>query len=167
MIPTIANECSQFITESTGRYVVKNLPKKYQGFSKVKVRVGKTKDKISENFNIAFKDRSYKIHERAIFAYTNINLLTNENDKEPFYIFPIDGYKILYNPEVKNLQTAYESIEIDNDLMTDVLSMSYDSGELSEVISHQCEIIFYSIPYYYAIRSSLVDDYHAFFTNNE
>jgi hypothetical protein len=168
MIPTISNECSQFLTESNGNYLVKQLPSAYQGFSKVKVRLGKNKKGFVENFNRAFEDRRPSLHQRAIFAHANINLLQETQERtEPFYIFPIDGYSIMFNPAVTDSSTdytEYEKLHIDGDIVSDQLKMSYQSGSLSEALRSNCEIIIYGIPYYYALRSSLIEDYALFFT---
>jgi hypothetical protein len=167
MIPTIANECSQFISESDGKYLVKNLPVSYQGFSKVKVRFKKQTTDFIENFNEAFKNKSHDLHQRAIFAYTDISLLTENRQQEPFYIFPINGYKVLFNPLVQNSENdfqSYEDLSIDGDIITDQLKISYEAGSLCEAMDSNCEVVLYGIKYYYAIRSSLISDYKLFFS---
>lgn len=166
MIPTIASECSQFISESDGKCLVKNLPHAYQGFSKVKVRLKRQKTDFIENFNEAFKTKSHDLHQRAIFAYTNVEILSEESGYEPFYIFPINGYRIIFNPLVQNSQNdykAYEKLSIDGDMVADQLKLSYEAGSLTEALSAKCEIVIYGVPYYYAIRSSLIEDYKLFF----
>lgn len=166
MIPTIAKECSRFITESNGRYLVKNLPRNYLGFSKVKVRFKKQTTDFIESFNEAFKSKSHDLHQRAIFTYSDIEALDNDPDAEPFFVFPTDNYKIIFNPLVENSQNDYESYEklsIQSDMVTDQLKLSYNSGSLMEAMEARCEIVIYGIPYYYAIRSSLIEDYKLFF----
>lgn len=162
MLPTIVNECSQFLTESDGNYIIKNLPRTHQGFAKIKVRLGKRKTKFTESFNRAFETTKHDLHHRAIFAYTNDSLLQEDSNLEPFFIFPINGYEFIYNPMVCNSSEDYSKINMSSDLITDLLKLSYQTGTLSEALQFKCEIVFYGIPYYYAIRQSLIEDYHNF-----
>lgn len=170
MIPTISNECSQFLRESEGRYLIKNLPCKYEGFARVKVRVSKGKTKFTESFNSAFENKKYHLHQRSIFAYTDYSILTEMSapNKEPFYVFPIDGYEVLFNPVVQSIRTDYkefEQLHIDGRLVEDQLKMSYKAGTLREAIDSHCEVIIYGISHYYALRASLVEDYATFFND--
>lgn len=168
MIPTISNECSQFLKESNGQYLVKNLPKKYQGFAKVKVRLRKQKTGFGENLNKAFEDEKSHLHQRSVFAYTDTSMLSDTPDTEPFYIFPIDGYSVMFNPVIKDAEkdyNQYNELKIDNEIISDQLKISYQTGSISEAINSSCEIIIYGIPYYYALRVSLVEDYNLFFNN--
>ena len=158
MIPTIAKECSEFLETCNNNLIVKNLPSKYQGFAKVKVRFGKSKNEFSKTFDEAFKENKYELHKSAIFAYTDINILPTETDLEPFYIFPINGYKFIYNPTVRNSLNEFSSLNINEDLITDLLKVSYKNDSLTEAFKNKCEIILYNIPYYYAIRTSILDD---------
>ena len=89
---------------------------------------------------------------------------------EPFYVFPIDGYKILFNPVVQNSQTdykQYDTLDIDDQLVTDQLRLSYRTGTLHEATALNCEVIVYGISHYYALRASLIEDYKLFFNNTE
>jgi hypothetical protein len=49
-------------------------------------------------------------------------------------------------------------------IITDVMKYTYTSSNLVEGISAKAEIIFYNIPYYYAVRSSLYPDYNTLIT---
>lgn len=164
MLPTIETECSEFLDASHGHYIVKNLPMRHQGFTKVKVRLGKSRTDFSENFNKAFEDTRHGLHESAIFGYTDPELLHSTSDMESFYIFPINGFKFLYNPVVSDSTEDYTNMGLSGDLITDLLQMSYQTGTLSEAMKSKCEIIFYGIPYYYALRRSIVEDYASFIT---
>lgn len=166
MIPTLREECFEFLNESNGNYLVKNLPKKYQGFARVKVRLGRTKNQFEENFNQAFESRKKRLHQSGIFAYPDITWLEPQSEAEPFYIFPINGYQLIFNPVVKNSKNDYDFVDdmhISQQIITDQLQISYQSGTLLEAMEHKCEIIIYGIPYYYAIRATLIDDYKQFF----
>lgn len=173
MIPTISKECAQFLQESNGQCLIKKLPVKYQGFARVKVRLSKGKTEFTENFNRAFQTKTHELHQRSIFAYTDMEVVLESIDSpkmEPFYIFPVDGYKVLFNPAVQNSQTDYgdyDQLHIDGQLVTDQLKLSYKAGTLKEATESNCEVIIYGIPYYYAFRASLIEDYNLFFNNTE
>lgn len=162
MLPTIEKECSEFLDASHGHYIVKNLPMRHQGFAKVKVRLGKSKTDFSDNFNKAFEGKRHGLHESAIFGYTDPQLLQPATDVESFYIFPVNGFKFLYNPVVGDSNGDYTSMGLSGDLITDLLQMSYRTGTLSEAMKSKCEIIFYGVPYYYALRTTIVEDYDTF-----
>lgn len=172
MIPTISKECGQFLRESNGQYLIKALPTIYQGFAKVKVRISKRTSNFAENFNRAFENKKYHLHQRSIFVYTSAGTLTEmdtTSDVEPFYIFPTDGYKVLFNPTVKNIgddYSDYDQLHIDGQLVSDQLKLSYQAGTLQEATKSNCEVIIYGISYYYALRASLIEDYKLFFNNN-
>lgn len=145
----------------------KSLPSTYGDFQRVKVRQKRKISEIEGTINEAFHDH-YKISQRSIFA-NGQSTFENEDGKEPFYIFPINGFKFLYSEEVKkssnHFQTVFEDIfdKIGEDhgkrLMAEVLRFSYVSEKLSEGITMGSEIIIYNIPFYYAIRTSTVDGY--------
>jgi hypothetical protein len=166
MIPTIKNECSEFLDDCKGNYIVKNLPMGYQGFAKVKVRVKKTKTKFAENFNKAFESKKHSLHNRSVLGYSDISLLENNVETEPFYIFPINGYKFIYNPEIENSIIDYDNLGLSGNFISELLEMSYRTGNLTEAISSKCEIIFYGVPYYYALRRSLITEYYSYVTIN-
>jgi hypothetical protein len=162
MIPTITEECLEFLRESKGNYLVKNLPKVYMGFTKVKVRINRKKTPFIENFNRAFEDTRKDFYGSSIFAYSDESLLTNEKEKEPFYIFPVDGYKFVYNPQVLKASEELDKPEL-KEVVTDLVTLSYKTSKLNEALSNDCEIIVYGVPYYYAVRKSLVENYYSFF----
>ena len=165
MIPTIENECSEFLAASEGHYIIKNLPIRHQGFAKVKVRLGKSRTDFSKSFNKAFEDTRHGLHESAIFGYTDVSLISETSSLESFYIFPINGFKFIYNPEVEDSSEDYTNIGMSGDFITDLLQLSYRTGSLDEAMKSKCEIIFYGIPYYYALRKSIVSDYMEFFSS--
>lgn len=161
MIPIIQNECSDFLLESKGQYLIKYLPKKYMGLSKVKVRKGKKINKFGANFNTAFENEQWQIYNRAIFTKANANIqnYTNNLDTEPFYVFPINGYKYLYNTKIHDSEIEYNGLTLTDDIISDLLKVSYKTDDLINAFDSKCEVIFYNIPYYYALRASILDDY--------
>lgn len=173
MIPTLIKECSQFLALSDGNPLIKNLPIHSDGFRKVKVRKKKNlKEDFIELFNEVFEDHD-DLYQRAIFASNQV-IVTNPSEQlEPFFIFPIDGFKFVYAENVSNTSNAYKEVfdklmqNLDNDqgieIFLDVLRFNYKKDDLAYGIKSGAEIIIYGIPYYYAIRKSIIDDYKKFF----
>lgn len=158
----ITLECDQFLTMSEGYPLLRNLPKTYDDFYKVKVRKRKIKDRFTKTFNEAFDDIP-DLRQRAIFAYDNI---TETGQQEPFYIFPINGFKFMYSHEVTNSKDDYkQAFELiieyvgDKTVMEQLLKYTYTDTNLVEGITHGSEIIIYNIPYFYAIRASTITNY--------
>ncbi len=50
-------------------------------------------------------------------------------------------------------------------LIADVLKFSYTTHHLQEGILHGSEIILYGIPFYYALRASVVESYDTLLTS--
>lgn len=169
MLPTIQKKCSQFLRESQGFPLLKNLPITGEGFRKVKVRKKKNlKNEIIDAFNETFNEHS-ELMQRAIFAHSMSSFEPSISmDVEPFYIFPIDGYKFLYAEGVGNTTQIYKTTLntlIENygekgiKTFQQVLKYQYSFEKLIEGLASNTEIIIYDIPYYYAIRYSLVENY--------
>ena len=156
MLPTLLNECSDFLIQSDGLPLTKNLPKTYAGFQKIKVRKKKLINKqYAQSFNETFN--SYNdILQRSVFANTNEYC---SPDREPFYIFPTNDFKFMYNPHVDNTQIHYEKSfktitswlnESDGKkVFSDVIKTHFISNDLVNGISSKSEIIIYGINYYY------------------
>lgn len=171
----IKQQCTQFFEESAGLPMVKSLPQIYEDFQKVKVRKRKRTNTFSSMFNGAFKNEINNLRERSIFANGLAALEHNIMESaEPFYIFPIDGYKFLYSKEVedsnKNYKQVFESIldqlgeQSGKDVVTDLLRFTYISENLAAGIESGAEIILYGVPYYYAVRESCIDNYDELLT---
>jgi hypothetical protein len=171
MLPTIATECSQYLSESEGRPLIKNLPSRRDAFLKVKVRKKAFSDQFSENFNGAFASEIKELLQRSMIAYGG-SLITegNAGDVEPFYVFPINGYRYTYNPVVANSNAYKETFDVLKrnvgdaapGVLQEILKTGYVFDKLAEGIGSGAEIIFYGIPYYYALKKSVVDDYENF-----
>lgn len=162
----ILEECSQFLKESGGYPVLKNLPSNYNDFHKVKVRQRKRKDKFTQTFNEAFEEIP-NLRQRAVIVNGEFSFKEEQGDREPFYVFLPDGYKYKYSLEVTNSQKDYQDafekildLFEDNDIIERLLKYTYTSKELKEGITHGSEIIFYNVPYFYAIRTSTQQSYH-------
>lgn len=160
---TLKVDCSVFLRESKGLPMYRSLPSSYEDFHRVKVRLQKRKDGVSDVFERAFGQDFNNLRQRAIFASSTKPVV--EDNTEPFYVFPTNGYRFLYSKEVTNSNHDYRNVidklvsELGNlneatDIVTDLLKYTYSTSMLNEGISSGAEIIFYSIPYYYAVRAS-------------
>lgn len=169
-LPTLRKECSQFLKESNNLPLLKNLRIEDDGFRKVKVRKKNTNAIFIEAFNMSFSNHK-NIFQRSIFANGEKSFTTSkDNHLEPFYIFPINGYQFVYNPIVSNALEQYKndvtnliekvSIPVAVDMFSKVITQSYVGEDMARGINVGAEIIIYGIPYYYAVRKSLVDDYN-------
>ncbi|QDJ96522.1 hypothetical protein Xoosp13_336 [Xanthomonas phage Xoo-sp13] len=152
--------------------MIKALPKHTDGYRKVKVRKRKIKEEFEKTFNDSFFTEFNDIRNRAVFVNGTQNAT---EDTELFYIFPIDGYRFMYSPEVFNSTELYKDTfdrlirtagkNDGMDIFQEILQLSYTYDDLAKGIDIGCEIIIYDISHYYAIRKSLVDDYSNMFYN--
>lgn len=171
MLPTLTTECSQFLRASNGNPVLKNLPSSGYGFRKVKVRQKRIVTQFTNSFNNAFYQERSNLLQRSVIS-RGVDVPCGEGT-EPFYIFPIDNFKFMYcqNPQVtteeyKNtLERLVSSVGDDAGLVVfqELLKFHYEFDGLEKGIIGGSEIIFYNIPYYWAIRKSIVSDYNEFF----
>lgn len=149
----IKTECQQFIRESGGAPVFKTLNRNTD-FVKVKARLRKSDASFSETFNRAFKHVA-NLRQRAIFAHGLV-----ESD-DSYYLFPIDGYQFVYNPQISDssqLTTIQESLN-DPDIFTELLRHNYTNSNLTEGIESGAELLFHNIQYCYAVRTGSIDSY--------
>lgn len=169
-VRAINHRITQFIEESKGVPLLKNLPSSYGDFHKVKVRFKKPSE-FSQTFNHAFEDVSH-LHQRAIFANGPSSFeRSTDTSQEPFYIFPTNGYKFMYCTEVSRSSVEYKQVfdalfeQFGNDkgqaidVISDLLKYNYIKENLYEGLSSRAEIVLYGIPFYYALKQSLVKDY--------
>ena len=158
---SIVSECSQFIEESGGSPLFRALPTTYADMQKVKVRKKKT-NAINESFDHAFNEYHPQLRQRAIFTHGDVGDIVLEHGTEPFFVYPIDGYKFMYSTNITNssqqYQQVFESI-IDTfgaangpSTISDMLKFTYVHEHLCEGIASGAEIVLFNIPYYYAIR---------------
>lgn len=164
----IVRNCSQYLNEAGSLPLLKNLPASYAPIQRVKVRLQKRKDQVSEAFNAAFGEQFSNIRERAVFA--SPRYLPSLIGQEPFYVFPIDGYQYFYSKEVLNSGLEYKNVIdtlVENigdgieatSIVSDLLKFTYESTGLQEGIQHGSEIIIYNIPMFFAVKSSACKGY--------
>lgn len=167
----LKRSCSQFLTDSQHLPLYKSLPHTYKDFHRVKVRQQKLSGKVDEAFNHAFQENFTNIRQRAIFASPIRPSQSAEHD--PFYIFPLNGYKFLYSKEVKNSNADYQHVvdtlveQFDQseamDLVSDILKYTYTQTNLVEGLESGSEIILYGVPAYYAVRVSALHSYQSLY----
>jgi len=174
---SISRECSEFLRESNGHPLVKFLPKEGSDQRKLKVRKGKANSNFDISFNTVFSDHP-DLRQRCIFTNGIAGLSKAEESSDPlfeaFYIFPSDGYKFIYSPNVFNSSIQYketlekfvEFLGADGAIETfsDVLKYDYMSTDLASGISLGSEIILYGIQYYYALKMDSVKSYSTLFS---
>lgn len=165
----VSNKCRQFIDESQGYPLLKNLPTTFKDVHRVKVRKQKKKTQVTESFNKAFENEYTDLRQRALFVYGSTNIPLEEN-QELFYIFPVDGYRYMYNTEVANSNDEYKAAfdtileqfsnnDAADQIVVDLLQYTYTCTDLVEGLKQGAEIIIYNVPSYYAIRTTLIENY--------
>jgi len=162
----IKEQCSEFLQQSAGQPILKCFPSKYNTFQKVKIRKRKG-DLFDETFNEAFEP--HELRQRALFANGASTIEDAPPEFEPFFIFPINGFKFLYNKSVLNSSDEYRQVfdilinQLDQGrgekIFIDMLQFTYKNVDLSEGITSGSEIIVYDIPFVYTIKQSGVVDY--------
>lgn len=168
ILTKIKQECGDFIEQSKGNHAHKNLYFDGRFVKRVKVRKKKSKDDFSKLFDEAFEGEYREIHGRSIFC--NGPHSRETVDKGLFYVFPIDGFRYLYNPDIDyyreymkiydRLQSTMDSVNAKNTFI-DMIEYSYKEKPLSldSALFSGNEVIFYNIPYYFAVKKSKHPDY--------
>lgn len=174
MLPnTILKECKQFLTESKDKPLIKSLPTSGEGFRKIKIRKkNRYVHPFEQYFDKAFNEKYKEIRLRSMIVQTDPTFRTCPQGSELFYVFPTNGYKILYNQYINDYSSyantlhklLTESTTVEG-LMSQLFQVTYESNNISEAIDSGAELLIYDIQYYYAIRMSLIDDYTKFVTH--
>lgn len=169
MLPdTVLRQCSQFLKESNNSPLLRALPVHGEGFRKIKLRKkNKYSNPVEKYFDIAFKSNYKDLRLRSMIV-RGIPPTVLENKTELFYVFPINGYRILYNRQIEDYTSyanAIAPLMTDGDLISDVVEYTYEHNNLHEAIASGAEILIYDIPYYYAIRCSLAENYESLVTD--
>jgi len=173
-LSALGEQCSCFIEESNGLPIFKALPDGYSDVQKVKARRRNMRTSFADTFNEAFAEHISSLCQRAVYAY-GLNVVEEADENlDPFYIFPIDGYRYLYSTEVERSSDDYKQVfemmfdqfgaDKGKEVITDLIKFSYNSTNLAEGIERGSEIIFYNIPYYYAVRVDSVPNYNDLLT---
>lgn len=175
----IVRECSDFLHDSEGHPLVKFLSAAGPDSRKIKIRKRKSSSEFDESFNKVFINHP-DLRQRCVFA-NGIRGLTcvsenfsAEGNLDAFYIFPINGFKFIYSPNVYISSIQYkETLEMFIEVMGDggaipafseVLKYDYISEKFAEGLSLGSEMILYGLQYYYAIRKSTINSYSTLFS---
>jgi hypothetical protein len=171
-VAIIRRECGRFILESEGHPLVKDLPRSYDDFKKVKVRLKKCvhNTKLNQVFGEALGVDLYKT---TLLARGDNGVESDNPEFEPFYIFPVDKYQFVYSSEVCDVAKSYGNL-IDTltekmpereaeAIIKDLLKFTYNRSDLAEGIRSGAEIVFFGLPKYYALRKSLITSYERFY----
>lgn len=161
IINTLTAYCSEFMTECGGYPLIRTLPTNGEMFRRVKVRHKSIKDPIAIKFNDAFEEIYRNVSGRSIFC-NGTHMDVTEDDDEQFYVFPVDGFKFLYNPSVeyykeyKSMYASLKKVMPEQDcsrLLVDIIRYSYVESEetLKSALLSQKEVIVYNVPCYYAV----------------
>jgi hypothetical protein len=157
----LKEECSQFVSLASAPLYVQ-LRDSYPDIAKVKVRKKNTRTVIGEGFDKAFAD-FYNISQRCVYAKSSRAVFESVADKDIFYMFPIDGFRFLYNNQIEdNLKQHTETLSHLDECMesqqaigtiTEIIKATYTSINISEGINSGAEIMIYNIPRFYAVRA--------------
>lgn len=160
MISQIVHECSDFLKESDGNMLYKCLPKTTASVCKIKLRRRGYKSQVDKFVDMAL--RGDDVRKRSLIAYTGVVECNDENSL--YYTFPVNGYSYIYNENVWNLTKEYgdtisslpsngsnETSIISLQVLQEVIKESYQNTKLLSAFNRPCEIMFYDIPYFYAI----------------
>jgi hypothetical protein len=173
-LANINQQCMSFIQQCGNIPLYKSLPRNYTDIHKVKVRQRKRHSNFSQTFNHAFDQ--HNLRQRAIFANGVGSYVQEEDsDNEPFYVFPINGFKFMYCDEVDNSTDNYKQVfdtildtfgrERGTDMIAELLRFNYKTDSILDGICSGSEVILYDIPYYYAVREASVHSYDALLDN--
>lgn len=163
--------CSDFIS-NTVYPLYKTLRVTNSVVSRIKVRQHRRRNTVTDMFNEALSKRYYcpNIHQRSVFVSGSFPRC-GDTDKEPFYVFPINGFKYLYNELVEDvgehfnntfhdLFNALHSEHRARNIIKELMLHTYKSDNLNEGISNGSEVVIYNIPYYFAIKVSVFPRYN-------
>lgn len=160
----LADFCSDYLQESGGIPLYKNLPSSYDDFSRVKIRQKKHSDSVSSLFSEALALRN--VRQRCLLGKNTISEAAAS--EEPFYIFPINGFSYTYSPKVTDFLKEYaetidrigKHIGSAEEIALDLIRKTYVRCDLVEGIKCGAEIVFYDFPFYFAAKVSSFPQYH-------
>jgi len=164
LIKRIQTECTEFLSTANDLPLIKVRKINESNFKKVKVRTKTTADHFVGAFNEAFHDTYRNIHGRSIFC-NGKHAKATEDEFEEIYVFPINGFEYLFNPNIEfheeykkiyaKLNNSMEESDAER-LLIDMIEYSYLNIDTNfyEALFSQKEVIIYNIPYYYAVKRS-------------
>lgn len=162
IIEKIQTECGDFLLASNELPLVKALKETSSNFRKVKVRTKNISDEFVETVNEAFEGEYRNLYGRSVFC--NGPHVDANREKEQVYVFPINGFKYFFNPNVTFLLSQYKktydalNLTLDEEsaesIFVDMVKYSYGEADtpFKDALFSGKEIIIYNIPYYYAVK---------------
>lgn len=150
-------ECSDFLVESQGGPIFKTLPTIKSVFRKVKVRF-RDDEPLTHILDLAFERETKHISKKLVTVNGLDTYKFSEDHHSDFFIFPINGYKYIYNrlaDSHKNLRNVLEALQTNQlppDVSEELLRYMYVTTELHEGILSGAEIIIYNVPFFYAVN---------------
>lgn len=156
---SIELECSNYIKDYIPIY--KLLPPG-EIFRKIKVRnksnhLFDIEQRIDEAFSCKYKNLSL----RSVIGATDRNSIIPDPELRLFNIYPVNGYKILYNPigaSYVDIIEPLDSVSDNIDSSNELFHLTFIEGSLSDAKQVSSDVIIYGIKYFYAIESTLVDE---------
>lgn len=169
IIQKISEECSDFLHLANDQALVKTLKDDNTNFKKVKVRTKISKNNFITAFNDAFCNTHNNMLGRSIFC-NGKHKESPDNFHAQVYVFPINGFKYLFNPNItfhEEYARIYEKLKDSMDrvsaeqLFKDMITYSYNERAVSfnEALFTSKEIIIYGVPYYYAVKVNKFSSY--------
>lgn len=158
-IDLIRESCGDFLSQSQDLPLYKSI-NQYTPFVKLKARIRKQNNAFSTVFNETFN--MSKLRQRAIYAHGQ----TTEEQSSQFYLFPTNGFKFLYNPQVTD-SSIYERVykqTSDEQLVSQLLIENYHDTDLPTAIESGSEILFFNTPFCYAVNTQSVACYNELLT---
>ena len=170
MIPnSIKTECSQYLNllPTPDSWLMKPMKSNTGMSSKIKIRHKKVKAEYEAEINNVFSSEHQKLLQRCLIAYTSNKSLNLNDDMTLYYVFPINGFKFMYNPIIDYSLQQYDDLldklndmgSSKRDIFYNTIKLSFKSDSLIEANQNSCEIIFYNIPYYYAIQKEYFENF--------
>lgn len=166
---SILKECNTFL--NTTKPLYKILRSSGEGFRRIKIRKkSKYVYGIEKYFDMAFTSQYKDLRLRSMVAHT-VRPTEIPDGSELFYVFPVDGFKILYNKQIpEHLKYMAELDDVIGDDIAEVVLPALFNGSYSDDITSALEsnsdVLIFDIPCYYAVRVSLVEDYNNFIASN-
>jgi hypothetical protein len=157
MLYTLATECATFFQQAGTLPLVKNVAPR-DAFRKIKIRhkqISSEKAAINTAFDQSIVQRSliacgidsYQLPPREMILSQRMH-----------YVFPLDGFKFIYNPHIRNEKDIGIQGNInDTELAEDVVRFSFADSDLAFGIECGAQVMIYDIPAYYAVDASEYD----------
>lgn len=160
----IARNCSNFINQQNSTPLLKGLSNRVKTFERIKVRKNKHSvvDWI-ESFN-----QISKVHtnENDLFLRSFLVNGVNATQTNQYYIFPPNGFKVVYNTQSSSLIQTYKKLyeklmfetrhEITQTqtMLEQHMSLVYSFEDIVPTnINTDTELLVYNIPYVYGVRT--------------